>query len=131
MLFRSYIVGLPGDTSESMQRTLDLSLELNTSGWNMYAAMALPGSELYKMAVENGYELPANYTGYSFHSKDTLPLPTKELSPREILKFRDQAFLDYHKNEGFLNRIENKFGSEAKKSIVEMTKVKLERDLFS
>ena len=127
----NYIVGLPGDTSESMQRTLDLSLELNTSGWNMYAAMALPGSELYKMAVENGYELPANYTGYSFHSKDTLPLPTKELSPREILKFRDQAFLDYHKNEGFLNRIENKFGSEAKKSIVEMTKVKLERDLFS
>ena len=48
----NYIVGLPGDTHESMQKTLDFSLELCTSGWNTYAAMALPGIQLYKNAVE-------------------------------------------------------------------------------
>ena len=46
----NYIFGLPGDTIETMQKTLDLSTELCTAGWNAYAAMALPGSNLYKDA---------------------------------------------------------------------------------
>lgn len=127
----NYIVGLPGETKESMQKTLDFSLALNTSGWNMYAAMALPGSELYKLALDKGYELPKTYTGFSFHSRDTLPLPTEFLSPGEILKFRDDAFTTYHTDENFLRRIESKFGKDACASINEMTKITLERNIFS
>ena len=37
---------------ESMQKTLDLGLELNTSAWNAYAVMPLPGSALFKQAFE-------------------------------------------------------------------------------
>lgn len=127
----NYIVGLPGETKESMQKTLDFSLALNTSGWNMYAAMALPGSELYKLALDKGYELPKTYTGFSFHSRDTLPLPTECLTPGEILKFRDDAFTTYHTDENFLRRIESKFGKDACASINEMTKITLERNIFS
>lgn len=127
----NYIVGLPGETKESMQKTLDFSLALNTSGWNMYAAMALPGSELYKLALDKGYELPKTYTGFSFHSRDTLPLPTEFLTPGEILKFRDDAFTTYHTDENFLRRIESKFGKDACASINEMTKITLERNIFS
>ena len=36
-----------------MQKTLNLSKELCTFGWNAYAAMALPGSKLYKDAIIN------------------------------------------------------------------------------
>ena len=46
----NYIFGLPGDTHESMRETFDLSKRLCTAGWNTYAAMALPGSQLYKKA---------------------------------------------------------------------------------
>ncbi|MFO0006678.1 MAG: B12-binding domain-containing radical SAM protein, partial [bacterium] len=60
-IMANYIVGLPGENRNLMQKTLDLSLELCTSGWNMYAAMALPGSALYKQAVEKGYSLPESY----------------------------------------------------------------------
>jgi anaerobic magnesium-protoporphyrin IX monomethyl ester cyclase len=127
----NYIVGLPGDNHESMEMTYQLSQELNTSGWNMYAAMALPGSQLYKTATENGYKLPDSYTGFSFHSVDTLPIPTDSLTPAEILKFRDEAFLRYHTNSSFLSRIENKYGSEAVDSIKEMTKIKLTRDILN
>lgn len=127
----NYIVGLPGDNHESMEMTYQLSEELNTSGWNMYAAMALPGSQLYKTATENGYKLPDSYTGFSFHSVDTLPIPTDSLTPAEILKFRDEAFLRYHTNSSFLSRIENKYGSEAVDSIKEMTKIKLTRDILN
>ena len=126
----NYIVGLPGDTMETMQKTLDLSLELNTSGWNTYAAMALPGSQLYKTALINGYALPTTYTGYSFHAYDTVPMPTDSLTPAQILKFRDDAFNIYHNDPKFLARIEKLFGKEAADNIQEMTKVKLKRKIL-
>ncbi len=50
----NYLFGLPGDSFESMNRTLQLSLELCTTAWNGYPAMALPGSQLYKEARKKG-----------------------------------------------------------------------------
>ena len=126
----NYIVGLPGDTMETMQKTLDLSLELNTAGWNTYAAMALPGSQLYKTALINGYELPTTYTGYSFHAYDTVPMPTETLTPSQILKFRDDAYTIYHNDPNFLARIERLFGKAAADNIKEMSKVKLKRKIL-
>lgn len=126
----NYIFGLPGDDMQSMKKTLNLSLELCTLGWNGYAAMALPGSELYKTALDKGYRLPDNYEGYSFHSYDTEPLPTEKLTPKEILKFRDEAFLQYFTNKEFLKKIEKKFGIKAKENILEMTKIKLKRRIL-
>lgn len=127
----NYIVGLPGETQETMQSTYKLSEDLNTSGWNMYAAMALPGSELYKYALNNNYALPTNYTGFSFHSTDTLPMSTNNLTSSDILKFRDLSFLKYHKNKKFLERIKSKFGSNAVESITNMTNIVLQRDIFN
>jgi len=126
----NYIVGLPGDTEETMQKTLDLSLELCTSGWNMYAAMALPGSQLYKTSLEKGYELPKTYTGYSFHAFDTQPMPTDTLTPGRILQFRDESYNIYHGNPKFLERINLLFGEAAERNIKEMTKIKLKRKLY-
>ena len=127
----NYIYGLPGDNAESMKKTLDLSIELCTSGWNSYAAMALPGSLLYKQAKEKGLNLPKTYSEYSFHSYESLPLSNEFLSAREILMFRDSAFIKYHRNKSFLSRIENKFGKIAVENINEMLKVKLERKIFN
>ena len=126
----NYIYGLPGDTKESIGKTLKLSKELNTSGWNTYAAMALPGTQLYKNAIENNVPLPSTYEGFSFHSYDTLPLPTDSLKASEVLKLRDEAFIKYHTDEDFLKRINSKFGMNAVNNIKEMTKVKLKRRIL-
>ena len=126
----NYIFGLTGDSKESMQKTLDLSLELCTLGWNAYAAMALPGSKLYKDAIMNGTRLPSSYEGFSFHSYDTEPLPTEHLTPAEILEFRDSAFNLYHSNPKFLNKVKSKFGQVAVDNINEMLKVKLKRKIL-
>ena len=126
----NYIFGLPGDTMESMRKTLELSKELCTLGWNAYAAMALPGSQLYKDAISKGIELPKTYEAYSFHGYETLPLPTDTLSAAEILKFRDDAYVEYHSHEPFLAKLKNKFGQFASDNITEMLKVKLNRKLL-
>ena len=129
-IMANYIFGLPGDNRESMQKTLDLSLELCTIGWNAYAAMALPGSQLYKNAMVKGYKLPENYAGYSFHAYNTQPLPTEHLTPEEILRFRDDAFTKYHTYPPFLEKIEEKYGKIAKDNIEKMTKIKLKRKIL-
>lgn len=126
----NYIFGLPGDSLESMQKTLELSLELCTFGWNAYVAMALPGSKLYKEAILNNIPLPDTYEGYSFHSYNTLPLPTEKLSAAEVLKFRDNAYQVYHSNPQFLNKIRRKFGDIAANNILDMLKVKLKRKIL-
>jgi radical SAM superfamily enzyme YgiQ (UPF0313 family) len=126
----NYIVGLPGENAESMEKTLALSKKLNTAGWNMYAAMALPGSELYSLALKNSYDLPQEYSAFSFHSYDTLPLRNENLSAREILEFRDKAYLDYHSSPDFQELIRVKFGQEAVANLMENLKVQLKRRLI-
>ena len=126
----NYIFGLPGDTKETMKKTFDLSLELCTVGWNTYAAMALPGSQLYKNALDKKYKLPDSYEGYSFHSYETQPLPTETLKPEEILEYRDKSFINYHTHRSFLDKIEKKFGKKALDNIKDMTKVNLKRKIL-
>ncbi len=126
----NYIYGLPGDTKDTIKKTFELSLKLCTEGWNTYAAMALPGSQLYKEALQEGTKLPNTYEGYSFHSFETLPLPTEKLSAADIILLRDEAFNKYHTYKPFLNIIEKKFGKKAAENIVEMTKIKLKRKIL-
>ena len=125
----NYIYGLPGDTIDTINKTLELSLELCTAGWNTYGAMALPGSQLYKEAVNKGIKLPESYEGYSFHSFETLPLPTESLTAKEIITLRDEAFTRYHTHKPFLKLIEKKFGKIAADNILQMTKIKLKRKI--
>ena len=129
-IMANYIFGLPGDTINTMQKTFDLSMDLCTVGWNAYAAMALPGSQLYKNAIENNISLPDSYEGFSFHSYESLPLPTESLTPEQILEFRDKCFLEYHKSDKFLKKIEKKFGKKAIDNIKKITSIKLKRKIL-
>jgi hypothetical protein len=93
--------------------------------------MALPGSQLYKNAIDKKITLPENYEGYSFHSYNSQPLPTKSLSAGEILKIRDKKFIEYHTDKNFLIKIKEKFGDKAVNNIVDMTTVKIKRKLYN
>ena len=123
----NYIFGLPEDDLQSMQATLDLALELNCEFANFYSAMAYPGSQLYNLAVKDGWRLPEKWSGYSQHSYDTLPLPTKYLPGPEVLRFRDHAFNAYFNDPRYLGMVADKFGMETARDLKLMTKQKLER----
>jgi radical SAM superfamily enzyme YgiQ (UPF0313 family) len=126
----NYIFGLPEDDLETMQATLELAIDLNCEFANFYSAMAYPGSSLYAQAVRAGIPLPRRWTGYSQHARDTLPLPTRHLSAREVLRFRDEAFLGYYTHPRYLEMISCRFGSEAVEQIRNMTGYRLKRDLL-
>jgi radical SAM superfamily enzyme YgiQ (UPF0313 family) len=126
----NYIFGLPDDDYDTMNRTLDAALELNTEMANMYCATALPGSPLYYDAVKQNIDLPKSFDAWSFHSYDSLPLPTKHLSAAEVLRFRDRAWQMYFSRSEYLSMVESKFGKGAREHVEDMSKIKLKRKLL-
>ncbi|HEY7158422.1 MAG TPA: radical SAM protein [Gemmataceae bacterium] len=126
----NYIFGLPEDDLETMQATLDLALDLRCEFANFYSAMAYPGSPLYARALRQGVPLPQKWTGYSQHARDCLPMPTRYLPARDVLRFRDEAFLKYYTDPDYLDSVKRRFGVEAVSHLREMTRHKLERHLL-
>ena len=126
----NYIFGLPDDDATSVRETLALALELNCEFANFYAAMAYPGSQLYTMAIRQGWELPSGWQGYSQHSFETLPLKTEAMSSVEVLRIRDQAFQDYFSAPSYLDMVARKFGADTVVEIENMRGVPLRRRLF-
>lgn len=126
----NYIFGFPNENMQDLETTLNLALELNTEFANMYCAAALPGSPLYRKALDNNWELPKNYEEYSFYSYSCKPLPTKFLSPQQVLKFRDDAWLKYNTNQNYLNLVEKKFGHISRRNIEDQTMIKLKRKIL-
>ena len=126
----NYIFGLPEDDMDSMRQTFDLALELNTPMANFYSCMAYPGSPLHEEAVKNKVELPDCYAGYSQHSYECQPLPTKHLSAAEVLQFRDTAWKMYHTRNEHEALIFKKFGEDAQNALRKSTSIKLKRRLL-
>jgi radical SAM superfamily enzyme YgiQ (UPF0313 family) len=126
----NYIFGLPMDTSDSMQETLDFALDNITEMANMYSAMAYPGSPLHLEAKRKGKSLPGSYDGYSQHSYESLNLANKNLTSAQILSFRDYAWNKYHTDKRYLSLLENKFGRRSREDVESTTKIKLKRKLL-
>jgi radical SAM superfamily enzyme YgiQ (UPF0313 family) len=126
-IIANYIFGLPEDTRDTMQETLELAQDLNCEFANFYCAMAYPGSPLYQQALQRGWTLPGKWSGYSQHAVDTLPLPTKHLGAAEVLRFRDDAFHTYFTDVRYLEMVREKFGEDTVAHIRQMTAHRLER----
>jgi len=131
-IIANYIFGLPDDTTESMQDTLDLAQGINAEWANFYCAMAYPGSPLYDRAKNMNLSLPDDpdgpgWIGYSQHGYNSLPLPTGTLSGQDVLDFRDSAFEKYFSDPSFLSMTRNKFGQPVIDHIQSMLRVKLKR----
>jgi hypothetical protein len=120
--------GMSGDTHETMQETLDLAIELNTSGANFNPTMIFPGSPLFTDAMNKGIDLPPTYSGYSYYSKDSFPNPTDNLTRDDILKFRDDAFQKYFNRKEWFDKIKQKFGQETVDIYKDLLKVTIIRE---
>lgn len=125
----NYIFGLPDDSIERMQETLDLALELNCEFANFYSAMAYPGSRLWTQAEREGADLPARWHHFSQHGYETRPLSNRHCTGAEILAFRDAAWDTYFRAPRYLDMVRRRFGPEVVAHIERMRSVPLARKL--
>ena len=126
----NFMFGLPDDDRDTMQATLDMAEQINCEYINFYTTMAYPGSPLYDDAVKQGLTMPDSWIGFSQFSPKTVPLPTKYLSSKEVLAFRDQAFIEYYSRREYQDKILKMFGPETLDHVKNMLTRRLERDLL-
>ena len=55
MVHGDFILGLPGETKETIRRTIDFAKELDVETIQVSVAHAYPGTELYDYAKANGF----------------------------------------------------------------------------
>ncbi|MFC1567427.1 B12-binding domain-containing radical SAM protein [Thermodesulfobacteriota bacterium] len=78
------LIGLPGETRESIEKGLEYLLTTNIDWFQCFVAAPLPGSKLYKICEENEYFVP-NYDISLMDYKKCL-IRTEDFTPEYIEK---------------------------------------------
>ena len=67
--FGFFILGYPGETPQSLERTIDYAIELDPDFANFYPAVPYPGTELYAKAKRDGLLVSEDWTRmeYSYY----------------------------------------------------------------
>jgi radical SAM superfamily enzyme YgiQ (UPF0313 family) len=127
----NFMFGLPDDTEETMQKTLELARMINAEWINFAVTMAYPGSKDYFQMQAEGKIKNDRWIQYAQYSYECTPMGSKYLTPAEVLKFRDEAFVGFFKdNDTYFNNIRNKFGEQYVDSIKQMCATRLRRKLL-
>src|SRR5215468_5042509 len=80
----TFILGLPGETKETIEETIKFATEINPHTIQVSLAAPYPGTFLYKQAVENGWLDAANAELVDAHGVQIAPLHYPHLSHTEI-----------------------------------------------
>jgi len=97
----SFIIGLPGDTVETVKETINFAKELNPNYAIFYAAIPYPGTELAKQVVESGGKLPDSWDDYRLMSSDRASwkmladLKTSHLTEKELKRLLKTAQFEF------------------------------------
>jgi radical SAM superfamily enzyme YgiQ (UPF0313 family) len=100
----TFILGLPGETRETIQETIRFAREVNPHTIQVSVAAPYPGTELYRSAVENGW-LPAGSEDAALVSErgtQLAALSYPHLSHTEILGSVDTFYKRFYFRAGKL-----------------------------
>lgn len=88
MITANYMLGLPEETRDDLQQTLDLAEDLGASDFGYFVFYPYPGTHLFHHCREKGY-LPENYSDLEAnHRESILSLPT--LTEGDIAEYYDR-----------------------------------------
>ncbi len=65
-----FVIGMPGETENSLQRSLDFAVSLPLKSIGVFIATPFPGTELYKWCLEKGYIDVKNYQKQFYDEPD-------------------------------------------------------------
>ncbi len=82
----TFILGLPGETRETIQETIKFAKEINPHTLQVSLAAPYPGTFLYKQAVENGWLDAEHAELIDDHGVQIAPLHYPHLSHTEIFQ---------------------------------------------
>jgi radical SAM superfamily enzyme YgiQ (UPF0313 family) len=90
-----FIIGLPGETKETIEKTIEFAKELDCETVQISMAHAFPGTELYNYLTENNFLRTEALTDGSGHQLPHIEYPglTREDMMAGVQRFYDQYYL--------------------------------------
>ena len=92
----TFIMGLPGETKETIQETINFAKDINPHTLQVSLAAPYPGTFLYKQAVENGWLDTANAELIDEHGVQVAPLHYPHLSHSEIFHSVEEFYRKFY-----------------------------------
>jgi len=91
-----FILGIPGETTQTMEQTIDFakSLDLDDAIFSIYSPY--PGTELYDLCISKGYISPV--IDHARFKNKYSTLNTEYLSAKEVENYRNRALFEFQFN---------------------------------
>jgi len=100
-----FLMGLPGETLETMKKTLEFAKKVNPSFAHFNKFTPYPGTEIYKQLIKQGYKFDFNKSSSQLNHSQGLYSP-KGISKEELGKFIDKSYKEFYLRPKFiLNRL--------------------------
>lgn len=93
------ILGLPGETKETIKSTLQFVKRLNPDYMQFYCAIPFPGTELYSLAKKNGWLITDDWSRFELNQAI---IQTPQLSSDDLKKARCKAFLSFYARPSYI-----------------------------
>lgn len=87
--FGYFIIGLPGETWKTVNRTIETAIRINPDYAFFHLATPFPGTDLYIWAKDNNYLVSDNWADYD--EDDGRAMRTEAMSLEELLKAKQLA----------------------------------------
>lgn len=116
-----FIFGLPGETKETIRKTIDFAKKLNPDTAQFFPLMAYPGTEAYAWAKKNNYLLTNDFSKWlTKDGQHTSIINMPGLTYEEIIGYCKQARKEFYLRKGYIfYKIKQSLSSyeEAKRNI--------------
>ncbi len=92
-----FMVGNPGETKATLNKTLDMAKKLNPDTAQFYPIMIYPGTEAYQWAKEKGYLTCTDYSKWlTEEGLHNCVISTPDVSSEELVRFCDNARREFY-----------------------------------
>ena len=92
-IIASYIIGLPGDTHETIKETIDFAFELDADQSKFMILAPFPGTRVYDLAVKRGLVDPTSFEQMeALNYYDSVAINLSNVSAEDLIRYQDEAY---------------------------------------
>jgi radical SAM superfamily enzyme YgiQ (UPF0313 family) len=89
-----FIIGLPGETEETIKKTIRFAKKINPDYVNFHIATPFPGTEFYDYAKNNNLLISNNWDDYE--EEGSAVIRTETMTPEQLVKYQKYAMNSFY-----------------------------------
>lgn len=91
-----FMLGLPGETEETMQDTINFAKNLDPDIATFCITLPFPGTEIYQEAIKTGEFRGVSFKEYLYYDTRRLPFIPKGLTAKKIVAHQRKAYREFY-----------------------------------